>query len=81
MKKKHMLIMLVCCSIPLIGLGAIFFFNVKVSQALSIGLILLCPLSHILVMKFMMDDGGPNHNQHQAHLPEPEPGKIADRTP
>jgi ABC-type transport system involved in cytochrome bd biosynthesis fused ATPase/permease subunit len=61
MNKKHMLIMLACCLIPLVGFGAIFIFNIPASKVLLIGLALICPLSHVLMMKFM----GHNHGENQ----------------
>lgn len=60
MNKKHMLLMLACCLIPLIGLGAIFLFNVPLNSVLWAAMLLLCPLSHLLMMKFM--DHGNAHN-------------------
>ncbi len=52
------LIMVLCCLIPVAALAAIFVFRVPVSQTLTFGLILLCPLGHVLMMAFM---GGHGH--------------------
>jgi len=48
--RHHLWLMLACCLIPIAALGAIFLFNVPVSSALLFALILLCPLSHLLLM-------------------------------
>ena len=50
---RHMWLMVLCCLIPLAAFAAIFVFKVPVSQTLRFGLILLCPLSHVLMMAFM----------------------------
>lgn len=65
MTKKHILFMLACCLIPLAGLAAVIFFDVPLSSVLIYGLILFCPLSHLLMMKFMP------HDEHPGNL-EPE---------
>jgi hypothetical protein len=59
MSKKHMLIMLACCLIPLIGLGVILLFHVPTSKVVLFGMAMFCPLAHILMMKFM----GHKHEQ------------------
>jgi len=58
MKKSHLFIMLLCCLISVTALAAIFLFNVPVNSVLLFGLILLCPISHLFMMKFM----GHDHN-------------------
>jgi len=59
---RHLWIMLLCCLIPVAALAAIFAFGVPVSQVLTFGLILLCPLSHFLLMG-LMGRGGHEHGQ------------------
>jgi hypothetical protein len=61
MSKKHMLIMLACCLIPLIGLGVISLFHIPTGKVVLFGMAMFCPLAHILMMKFM----GHDHEQHQ----------------
>ena len=62
MSKKHMLLMLACCLIPVAALIAISVFKIPVSAVIYGALLLACPLSHILMMKFM----GHDHQQQNA---------------
>lgn len=69
MKKSHLWIMILCCLIPIVALGAVFLFNIPLSSVLLFGLILLCPVSHLLMMKYMGHEhsGIEPHSHHQHH--------------
>ena len=72
MNKKHALIMVLCCLIPMAALAAVSAFNIPLNTVLYAGMVLLCPLSHLLMMKFM---GG--HDSHQpAHSNSPAPDQA-----
>jgi len=67
MNKKHILIMLACCLIPLVALSANFLLKIPVSTVALAGLALLCPLSHLLMVKFMAPMGNMGHEHEEAH--------------
>jgi hypothetical protein len=73
MSKKHTILMLLCCLIGMGGAAAIFFFGIPINRVFTTLLVLLCPISHILMMKFMMkghDHGAevqPGRDSHPVH--------------
>lgn len=85
MSRKHTILMLLCCLVGMGGAAAIFIFGVPVNRVFITLLILLCPLSHILMMKFMMKDGhdhGASEQQaiesHHVHSPQANEKPIVD---
>lgn len=51
-KNKHTLMMVLCCVIPLLFLGILWVAGVS-QNILSFGILLLCPIMHLLMMKNM----------------------------
>ena len=66
MKKSHMWLMRLCCLIPVVGILLVSVFKFPLNNVLFYGMILLCPLSHILMMRFMGHDHS-SHEQHAQH--------------
>ena len=61
LNKKHFLIMIACCVLPILGLALIAIFNIPTNFVLWGAMLLICPLSHVLMMKFMDQE----HSTHQ----------------
>ncbi len=61
MSKKHALIMVACCLIALGAAAAVLLFKVPFNNVFIILMVLLCPLSHLLMMGTM------KHGEHEHH--------------
>jgi hypothetical protein len=68
--KRHVLLMILCCLVPAAALAAIFVLKIPAPQVLMYGLILLCPLSHVL----MMGRGQHDHTAGASSRPDAEAG-------
>ena len=64
MTRKHWLLMVIGCGLPLLGLTAVYLFKLQLSSVLLFGLVLLCPLIHLLMLR---DRGGHDHQQPGVH--------------
>jgi hypothetical protein len=51
MCRKHTLLMIAGCVLPMIAVAAVVLFRVQVSTVFLVGMLLLCPLIHLLMMK------------------------------
>ena len=69
MSKKHVLIMLACCLLPIIGLALVSLFNIPPVIVLWGAMLLICPLSHLLMMKFMGHEPKASHPEKNPAAP------------
>src|SRR5574341_2282521 len=81
MTKKHILIMLACCLIPLVALAAIFVFKIPATGVIYFGILLLCPVLHLLLMRNMMGPGHDHAGRHQVERPAPRLLRSAPTRP
>lgn len=59
MTREHLVLMLLGCALPIAALAAVFLFQVELGTTALLALLLLCPLSHLLMM------GGHGQGKHQ----------------
>lgn len=64
MNRKHVLIMALCCLIPLAALVAVSLFHIPVSTVIYAGIALLCPVMHVLMMLTMKNHGHASASEH-----------------
>jgi Protein of unknown function (DUF2933) len=71
MNRKHALLMVLCCLIPLAGFAAISIFRIPANTVIFVALALACPAMHLFMMRGMMNhnhDG--EHGHHQVEAPK-----------
>jgi cytochrome b561 len=74
MQKKHWLIMLACCLIPVIGFALVSVFELPLRPVFYFEMLILCPISHLLMMKFM----GHGHNAPDKPASLTTTGRVVD---
>ena len=73
MNRKHALLMVLCCLIPLVGFAAISIFRIPANTVIYVALALACPAMHLFMMKGMTHAParsagvGHNHDDASAH--------------
>jgi hypothetical protein len=77
MNKKHALIMLACCLVPIAGFVLVSAFNIPLKSVFYFAMILLCPLSHLLMMKYMGHGEGHQHTDSMDHAHHHDVPQIA----
>ncbi len=75
---KHMLLMAICCLVPLLIIGAVGTFGLSLGPLQ--GLVpfvaaLMCPLMMIVMMRGMMQGQGSDHSHHHVDAPHGQPTK------
>ena len=78
MNKKHALIMAACCLIPLAGFVLVSVFNIPFKSVFYFGMILLCPLLHLLMMKYMGHGEGHQHGDRMDHAHHHDIPKVSN---
>lgn len=51
MTRKHLILMTIGCALPVVGLAAIFLFQIPVGTVALVGLLLLCPALHLWMLR------------------------------
>ncbi len=67
---RHGLVMLLCCLVPVAAVGGALLLGAALSSALVLGLVLLCPLAHVLMMATMHQEDS-EFKQEQAPAEHP----------
>ena len=68
---RHLWLMVLCCLIPVAVLGVAVLAGVPLTGVLALALVLLCPLSHLLMMS-RYGHARPEHPTSHTHGQESE---------
>jgi hypothetical protein len=68
MHKKHLLLMLACCLIPISAIVAINVLRIPTTGLMSTAIALMCPVM-MLLMLFSMRGGHEEHHEHHTTPP------------
>jgi len=64
MGKKHLILMILCCVVPMGVIFVLFALGIPLNRLFLFAMILICPLSHIFMMRSM------KHHEHDDHASE-----------
>jgi hypothetical protein len=70
MSKKHTILMIACCLIGMGAVVAVSVFKIPVNRVVLGLMLLLCPLSHILMMSMMGHKDHEEHDHSQIEKPQ-----------
>ena len=74
---RHALLMIACCAVPLVLIAAVSVFRLDLGSIGYWGLLLLCPLMHLFMMRGLHNHGeGTSHHIHgetEPVVPLPQP--------
>ncbi len=75
---RHMMIMVLCCLIPLAAVFLVSVMGISLNSIGTAALVLLCPLLHIFMMRGMMGHGSSKQascHESQQETPRALPSK------
>jgi uncharacterized membrane protein len=78
MNRKHALLMVLCCLIPLAAFTAISILRVPVNAVIYAAIVLACPAMHLLMMRGMANHAG-EHPHHQGRTSQAMEGQEHTR--
>ena len=76
MTKKHFLLMIACCVVPIAALIILGALAIPMSSVVPLVVALLCPL----MMFFMMRGMGHDHETHHAHSSAPDEKRHSEES-